>query len=155
MRGMDWLLEQWRWVRHHDELFVWIGSLSLLTLLVSFVAVPMVIRRMPHDYFLETSEGAEALRERHPALRLVFLVLKNALGLLLVLGGLLMLVTPGQGLLTLAIGLLLMNFPGKRRLEIRLVRWKPLRRAVDWIRRRAGRRPLELPAGIREAREEE
>jgi len=142
---MDWLLEQWQWVRNHEELVVWIGALSLLTLIVSFIAVPMVIRRMPHDYFLETSEGAEAIREQHPALRVLFLVMKNVLGMLLVMGGLIMFVTPGQGILTLVIGLLLMNFPGKRRLEIRLIRMKPLRRAVDWIRRRAGQRPLVLP----------
>jgi hypothetical protein len=142
---MDWLLEQWQWVRHHEELFVWIGSLSLLTLIVSFITVPMVIRRMPHDYFLETSEGTEAIREQHPALRLVFLILKNLLGIVLVAGGLIMFFTPGQGILTLVIGILLMNFPGKRRFEIRLIRLKPLKRAVDWIRRRAGRRPLELP----------
>jgi hypothetical protein len=142
---MDWLLEQWQWVREHEELFVRIGALSLLTLVVSFIAVPVVIRRMPHDYFLETSEGAEAIRAQHPALRLIFLILKNLLGVILVAGGLIMFFTPGQGILTLVIGLLLMNFPGKRRLEIRLIRMKPLRRAVDWIRRRAGQRPLELP----------
>jgi len=113
--------------------------------IVSFIAVPMVIRRMPYDYFLESSEGTEAIREQHPALRLVFLMLKNVLGLFLVIGGLIMFLTPGQGILTLMIGILLLNFPGKRRLEIRLIRMKPLRRAVDWIRRRAGRRPLELP----------
>jgi hypothetical protein len=142
---MDWLLEQWRWVKAHDELFVWVGGASLLTLAVSSIAVPMVIRRMPYDYFLETSEGAEAIREQHPALRLIFLILKNGLGLLLMIGGILMFFTPGQGILTLLIGILLLNFPGKRRLEIRLIRIKPLKRAVDWIRRRAGQRPLELP----------
>ena len=142
---MDWLLEQWQWARAHEEVFYWIGALSLLTVVVSFMAVPMVIRRMPHDYFLETSEGTEAIREQHPALRLVFLILKNVLGLFLVIGGLIMFLTPGQGILTLVIGILLLNFPGKRRLEIRLIRMKPLRRAVDWIRRRAGQRPLELP----------
>lgn len=142
---MEWLLEQWHWIKERDEFFVWVGALSLLTIIVSFIAVPMVIRRMPYDYFLETSESAEAIREQHPALRLIFLILKNILGLLLIAGGLLMFVTPGQGILTLLIGILLMNFPGKRRLEIRLIRMKPLKRAVDWIRRRAGQRPLELP----------
>ena len=142
---MEWLLEQWQWMRNREELFVWIGALSMFTLIVSFVAVPIIIRRMPHDYFLETSEEAEAIREQHPALRLAFLILKNLLGLFLVAGGLIMFFTPGQGILTLVIGLLLMNFPGKRRLEIHLIRLKPLKRAVDWIRRRAGRRPLELP----------
>ena len=142
---MDWLLEQWNWLRERDELVAWIGGLSLLTVVVSFIAVPMVIRRMPHDYFLESSEAAETIRQQHPVLRISFLILKNLLGALLVLGGLIMFLTPGQGILTLLIGLLLLNFPGKRRLEIRLIRIKPLKRAVDWIRRKAGSRPIVLP----------
>lgn len=142
---MDWLLEQWNWLREREDIFVWIGGFSLGTLIVSFITVPVVIRRMPHDYFLETSEGAEAIRKQHPVLRISFLILKNLLGSILVLGGLIMFVTPGQGVLTLVIGLLLMNFPGKRWLEIRLIRLKPLKRAVDWMRHRAGSRPIELP----------
>ena len=42
-------------------------------------------------------------------------------------------------------GLLLMDFPGKRRLEIRLVCFGPLDKAVNWIRRRANQPPFELP----------
>ena len=78
-------------------------------------------------------------------MRIPFLILKNLLGAILVTGGLIMFVTPGQGILTLLIGLLLLNFPGKRRLEIRLIRMKPLKRAVDWIRHKAGHRPIVLP----------
>jgi len=142
---MDWLLEQWHWLRGQDYLFAWIGGLSLLTVIVSFITVPMIIRRIPHDYFLETSEAAERIRQQHPVMRISFLILKNLLGAILVTGGLIMFVTPGQGILTLLIGLLLLNFPGKRRLEIRLIRMKPLKRAVDWIRHKAGHRPIVLP----------
>jgi len=42
---------------------------------------------------------------------------KNLLGVLLFMLGLIMLVTPGQGILTLLFGLMLMNFPGKYRVE--------------------------------------
>ncbi|MEM1443565.1 MAG: hypothetical protein AAGF67_14565, partial [Verrucomicrobiota bacterium] len=73
-------------------------------------------------------------------------------GGILLIGGILMLITPGQGVLTIMIGLLLMNFPGKRRFEIWLIRLKPLNRAIQWIRKRAGKRPLELPAPV-EAKE--
>ncbi|HQW30346.1 MAG: hypothetical protein KA152_17645 [Verrucomicrobiales bacterium] len=142
---MNWLLEQWHWLRGQDYLFAWIGGLSLLTVIVSFITVPMIIRRIPHDYFLETSEAAERIRQQHPVMRISFLILKNLLGAILVTGGLIMFVTPGQGILTLLIGLLLLNFPGKRRLEIRLIRMKPLKRAVDWIRHKAGHRPIVLP----------
>ena len=141
---MDWILEQWHWLSQREEIVALVGGLSLLTLFVSFIVVPMVIRRMPYDYFLEESEAAEFIREQHPVLRISFLILKNFLGVILVLGGLIMFLTPGQGILTLLIGLLLLNFPGKRRLEIRLIRIKPLKKGVDWIRTRAKKRPLAL-----------
>tara|TARA_R110000850_G_scaffold22504_3_gene66632 strand:- start:2463 stop:2867 length:405 start_codon:yes stop_codon:yes gene_type:complete len=132
-------------MRERETLVAWIGILSLATLIVSAVAVPIVIRRMPRDYFLEKSEEADAFRHQHPVLRLLFHLLKNLVGGILVIGGLIMFLTPGQGLLTLVIGLMLMDFPGKRRLEIKLIRFKPLNRAIAWIRRRAGKEPLELP----------
>jgi len=72
-------------------------------------------------------------------------VVKNVVGWLLVGAGVAMLVLPGQGILTLLVGLTLVNFPGKRDLELWLVRRVPVRRALDWIRRRAGRPPLQLP----------
>jgi|TARA_B110000483_G_C18031019_1_gene478733 hypothetical protein len=40
----------------------------------------------------------------------------------LFLVGLLLLFLPGQGLLTILIGLMLMNYPGKSRLEQKIVR---------------------------------
>lgn len=144
---MDWLLEQWSHLRSHEEWLWWTGAVSLATVVVSAFTVPMLIRRMPHDYFLEDSEGAARMKRRHPVLRLVLLVLKNLLGLVLAVGGFVMLFTPGQGLLTLVAGVLLLNFPGKRRFEVWLVRRKPVHRAIDWMRRRAGKRPLELPEG--------
>lgn len=143
---MEWINECWEWIKAEEALLAWVGSLSLLTLVVSAVVVPIVIRGMPHDYFLETSESTAAIRERHPVLRLLFLILKNLIGGILLLGGLIMLITPGQGVLTILIGLMLMNFPGKRRFEIWLIRLGPLNRAVNWIREKGGKRPLELPA---------
>jgi hypothetical protein len=71
---------------------------------------------------------------------------KNLFGAVLVVGGLIMFITPGQGILTLVAGILLLNFPGKRRFEVWLVGRKPVHRAIDWIRRRAGRPPILLPA---------
>lgn len=142
---MDWLLEQWASLREHEEWFAWIGAASLATVVASALLVPLLIRRIPHDYFLEDGAGSDWMRDRHPVIRLLFLVFKNLLGALLIIGGLIMFVTPGQGILTLVVGILLLNFPGKRRFEVWLVKRKPVHRAIDWMRRRAGRRPLELP----------
>ncbi len=141
----EWLIEGWSFIKDRETLFTWIGGISLSILIVSAIAVPIIIGRMPHDYFLESSETAEEIREQHPALRIAFLVLKNLIGGTLVLGGILMIITPGQGILTIMIGLLLMNFPGKHHFEIWLIRLGPLNRAIQWMRKRAGKRPLQLP----------
>lgn len=143
---MDWLDELWTRLREHEEWLAWIGFASLATVIVSAIAVPILIRRMPADYFLEDSAGSEWMRRQHPALRVTLLILKNVFGAILVVGGLIMFVTPGQGILTLVAGILLLNFPGKRRFEIWLVSRKPVHGAIDWIRRRADRPPILLPS---------
>jgi hypothetical protein len=63
----------------------------------------------------------------------------------LVLLGLVMLVTPGQGILTLLSGLLLMNFPGKYRLEQWLVLRPGILRALNWLRRRRNQPAFDAP----------
>ena len=45
----------------------------------------------------------------------VFIV-RNVVGAIVVLAGLIMLITPGQGILTIIAGLAIMDFPGRKRL---------------------------------------
>ena len=59
-----------------------------------------------------------------------------------------MLVTPGQGVLTILAGLLLMNFPGKYRLERWLVMRPGVMRALNWLRARRGQTPFEIPENV-------
>jgi hypothetical protein len=56
-----------------------------------------------------------------------------------------MLIVPGQGMLTIAVGLVLTNFPGKFRLERWIATRRSVWRSINWLRRRAGREPLERP----------
>ena len=56
-----------------------------------------------------------------------------------------LLLLPGQGLITMVIGVLLIDFPGKRGIELRFARMRPVRRTLDWIRARAGKPPLRFP----------
>ena len=67
---------------------------------------------------------------------------KNIIGFSLIIGGLLMLVLPGQGLLTIVTGLLLINYPGKYKLEQKLVTIPSIFRALNWIRVKANKPPL-------------
>ena len=100
----------------------------------------LIVERFPATLELSLVAGLIALVVGIPLGVYAALRRGKAGAQLLMMGSLL-----GVSLPTLLIGILLLNFPGKRRLEIRLIRVKPLKRGIDWIRRRAGRRPLELP----------
>lgn len=125
--------------------FLWgLGVFSLVTFLLSLILVPWLIIRLPEDYFATSRRGHMAFNDLHPLLHGLLLVLKNVLGVILLLFGIAMLVLPGQGLLTMVIGLALMDFPGKYELEQKLVRKPPVRDSLNWIRRKAGRVPFDL-----------
>jgi hypothetical protein len=60
-----------------------------------------------------------------------------------------MLLTPGQGLLTLLTGLLLMDFPGKYAMERWLIGHPLMLRAINRLRARYGYPPLQPMCGER------
>jgi hypothetical protein len=127
--------------------FGWIALISGVVFVGSLLLVPWLVVRIPKDYFAKPRPPKSPFADEHPQLRWLGLILKNLLGGLLLLSGLAMLVLPGQGLLTLAIGIMLLDFPGKFRLETRIVRFGPVLKSINWLRRRAHAPPLELEAG--------
>ena len=133
------------WITAHPGMTgaVVIASLGLAVIYAALIFV--AIGRMSPDYFMRDEAPMDTWRQRHPALRWIGLLIKNVLGVLLVLMGLAMLVLPGQGVLTILIGISLLDFPGKRNLERKIVRTPTVHRAMDAIRRRAGQSPLVLP----------
>jgi Putative transmembrane protein (PGPGW) len=131
------------WLREHEDLLYWLGIVSVLSLVASLIAIPVLIARLPEDYFSHRRRQPVAEDGRSPV-RLLGAVFKNLFGGLLVLAGLLMLFLPGQGVLTIVIGLTIMNFPGKYRLERGLVGRGAVLKALNWIRTRAGKPPLRV-----------
>ena len=112
----------------------------------SFSAVMFVaVSRVSPDYFVSDAPLATTWRGRHPVVRFLGHVVKNALGLFLLIIGLAMLVLPGQGMLTIVVALMLLDFPGKRRLTLRILRERHLRSGINWIRAKAKQAPLILP----------
>ena len=124
----------------------WASGLSLLALVGTLIGVPWVVARLPQDYFNQAHRAVWRLSADEPWFALVIGMLKNILGALLVLLGVVMLVTPGQGLLTLLAGLLLMNFPGKYQLERWLVMRPGVLRGLNWLRARQRERPFDTPS---------
>jgi archaellum biogenesis protein FlaJ (TadC family) len=134
------------WIESHQTLTLVLAGASLLTFIGSILVLPVLVAAMPEDYFLDARRHQSRLRRLHPLIYLALRILKNVLGWLLVLCGILMLVLPGQGLLTILVGLVLSDFPGKFALERRLAGNPRIMAAFNWLRRRAGRSPLQAPA---------
>lgn len=124
----------------------WVSSLSILTFLGSLIAVPIIVARIPANYFRDEKRHEARLHKLHPLAYVVVRLVKNLLAIVLVAGGILMLVLPGQGLLTILIGIGVSDFPGKYHLERRLVCMPGILAGINWIRGKAGVPALLPPA---------
>ena len=128
-----WFVEHW----------VLLVIFSVVSFIASIVASTMLLMSLPSDYF-KTKERIR--RIKNPVFRICLFSVKNIFGGLLVVVGLLLSVPgiPGQGVLTILTGLIISDFPGKRRLERRLVRLPVVLSAANQIRSRFKRPPLVL-----------
>lgn len=123
----------------------WLAMFSLATFLVSGIALPWLLTRLPADYFIETDRRGHPVWPRQRALYWTWRLLKNLLGGVLLLAGFVMLFIPGQGILTILAGLWLMDLPGKRRWERHLIGRPKVLASINWIRQKAGQPPLRVP----------
>jgi hypothetical protein len=139
------------WLREHATLLWWLGIGSAVIFVATLLLIPILIARLPADYFTTVRRRRPEWGSRHPALWTTTVILRNVVGALVVLGGIAMLVLPGQGLLAILVGLTLIDFPGKTDLLRWLVRRRAVAGALNWIRARAGRPSLEIP-GVRSRR---
>ena len=124
--------------------------LVLAIWILSFVAGMVVILVLPPDYFVRKRPAA---LDPRPIVRLVLLIARNLLGGLLLVVGLVMALplVPGPGLVFVLIGMGLVDFPGKRALELRLLRQRRLLRSVNAIRARFGRQALQTTESHRQS----
>ena len=143
---MDYVNSFIQWFSSHPEILVGLGISSIFIFLLSILGISWFVANIPEDYFLESVRKPTKWSEQKPILRLAVILGKNIIGLLLIIGGLLMLVLPGQGFLTMVTGLLLINYPGKYRLERKLVSKPSIFRTLNWIRIKANKPPLKRNA---------
>ena len=78
------------WIEANQVLLAGLAGLGLLIFVGSLVGIPLLVVYMPKDYFVRLERGPLL---RGP-LRRVLQVLKNLLGGVLLLGGILMLLLP-------------------------------------------------------------
>jgi len=136
------------WLDSHRAIAAMIVGLSIATFLATLVAIPVLLTRIPPDYFSQRRRPEMPWKHYHPILRMIALTAKNGLGVILVLAGAIMLFTPGQGIITLLIGLALIDLPGKRALERWIVCRPRVLSAINRLRARYDHPPLEDPNDI-------
>ena len=143
----EWLHRLSVWINAHETLVTCMVGFSVISFVGTLVIIPILIVRIPADYFVRRKPPPDDWREHHPVIRAAVLVIKNVVGVLLVILGLILSIplVPGQGFLTILIGLTLVNFPGKRRLELAIVSLQPVHRTLNWIRVKNKRPQLRLP----------
>lgn len=137
--GVEWSERAWSalvGVLLSPGVLIGLTLLSVVTCVVSLFCASWALRRLPVDYLL-----TDHRRSGHPLLQL----LRNLVGVVLLLLGVAMLVLPGQGLLTILAAISLMDFRGKRRLECRLMLRPRVFAAINRFRLRSGRPRLLSP----------
>ena len=127
----------------YGNLLFWLSVGSAFLFCGSLAALPWLVGKLPRDYFL-TLGSARRTRTRRYLFGAVWL--KNVLGFALVFMGFIMLFIPGQGVLTMVAGLVVMEFPGKARLILYLVRYGNIRSGLNWLRKKQGKAPLHFPS---------
>ncbi len=125
----------------YTETILWLAGISLVAFIVSILVLPVIIIQLPADFFARQPIERAQLSPT----RLILKVLKNLLGAFFLLVGIIMLFIPGQGILTMLFGISLMDFPGKRRLQNKIVRMPRVYRSLNWLRMKAERAPFVLP----------
>ena len=122
-----------------DHLAMTIGA-GVSTLLITIGFTAWMLVKLPDDFFTAP---------HRPKGNVFLRVAKNLGGFLLILLGIVLSFPgiPGQGFLTILIGLMLTDIPGKRRVELFVVRRPSVYRTISKLRARYGREPLALPGG--------
>jgi len=128
-------------IHANRSILLWLTSLSILTFFGTILLIPVLLIRMSPDYFVKT-ERTPIFKRKRPLIRIGILFMKNLTGVIFLVAGFIMLFIPGQGLLTIFIGITLINFPGKRKLERRLILHPKILPVINAIRQRAGKPAL-------------
>lgn len=136
---MEWLSEIWMSMTAGRILLGIV--LFVVSLLGSALVVGVVIVKIPANYF-SSHYRQDFLPNSSWFTRWGAVIAKNIIGLLLVIAGIIMLIGPGQGILTILIGLILMDIPGKRPLEARIIKRPAVLALVNSLRTRYHKPPL-------------
>lgn len=140
---MEWLSSLWQSLTLNGVL-LGVG-LFLASLLISFLAIAIVMVKIPPHYFSPHHER-DFLPGSPWLVRWGAVIAKNLAGLILIVLGIILSLpgVPGQGILTILLGLIFLDIPGKRPLETRIIKRPAVLAAINRLRAKYEKPPLEL-----------
>ena len=141
---MEFLQAAIDWLGNNAGLTTSLVVVSIVLLVASLWIGQYYLTKIPPDYFMQKHKPLETWRRTRPALWWTLVIGKNLLGGLFILAGVIMVFTPGQGVLTILMGIALMDFPGKQRLERAIIQRPTVLKLVNGLRSRANKPPLEF-----------
>ncbi|HEU0004848.1 MAG TPA: hypothetical protein VFS12_02550 [Terriglobia bacterium] len=124
-----------------------LGLIGFVIFIVSFVATTGLtvwfVVQLPADYF--AGDDRQRPGNRASVSHWVRFLLRNLVAVALICLGILLSLPgiPGQGVLTILLGVMLSDFPGKVRLERKIVSYPKVREALNRLRQRFGKPPLQ------------
>ncbi len=121
---------------------VWLGTLSFIIFVFSLLSIKWLVALIPSDYFI--NQNASKFKSNYPIFWLISVIIKNLIGYTLIIGGILMLVLPGQGLFTILIGLMLSNYPGKFYIEKKFIAMPNILKTINWLRKKSDQPPIKI-----------
>jgi len=118
---------------------IFVGTFFVNLGIVSFILV-----KLPKDHF--KSDKSKRVSGSNATIRALKVIGKNVAGVLLIVLGVVLSLpgVPGQGLLTVLLGVMLVDFPGKDRLEQKLLSRPGIINTINRLRGRFGKPALEL-----------
>ena len=129
-------------ILNYKNFILWLGSISFLVFIFSLISIKWLVALIPSDYFIEDKRNK--YQSNYPLTWLISIIIKNIVGYILIIGGILMLVLPGQGLFTIIIGLMLSNYPGKYFIERKFIAIPSVLKTINWLRKKSNKPPLKV-----------
>jgi hypothetical protein len=132
------------WIEGHKTLSLGITVGSIVVCLVGLAAIPFVLVRLPQDHFVKPDppflpppgSGIGAW---------IWMVVRNLLGVAMLIAGLAMMFLPGPGIVGLILGLSLIQCPYKKKIESYFVRRPFVHETINNLRKKHNVPPLDLP----------
>jgi len=122
------------------NVIIFVGAF-LFSVILNIAVIAIVFVKIPANYF-STHYQQDFMPDSSWHTRWGAFVLKNLAGVAMILIGIIFLIGPGQGLLSLLTGVILLDIPGKRPFEAKLIGRPAILAAANKLRAKYNKAPL-------------